>query len=117
MKSKFLLVHYYHESCKEVIVAFSDYENQLRDIMLNHPRFGSQRHSFYIVPNNEYDNVACCKVSKVKDENLISICQNVASYLSFGEYSLLRNSYKKAYIWFSRAKDSAFLGSNILENY
>lgn len=116
-RKKYCLVHYYHETCKEVIVCFSNSEFELRSIMLDNPRFGSQRHSFSIIENNSKPNAALINLDIVKDENLISMCKNVAQYLSFGEFSMLKHSYIKASIWFERAKDSAVLAADILENY
>lgn len=116
-KKKFCLVHYYYESNTHVIMAFSDSMLELRSIMLDHPRFGSQRHSFSIIENNSKPNASLINLDIVKDENLISMCKNVAQYLSFGEFSMLKHSYINASVWFNRAKDSAALAADILENY
>lgn len=109
---RFVLLHFYLETNKITIVCFSDDKCELDNIKFIHPRYGSKRHEFIILKNNNNSNL-----NKIKDKNLFDMCQNVASYLSIGEYAMLKHSYKKASAWFERAKDTCCLAADILDNY
>lgn len=114
----FVLLHKYLETGFVSIVAFADNQFDLWDVMYQHPRYGSCRHAFLITEN-------CCgffgdvpfSLNYVKDSCLLNICKNVAEYLAVCEYAMLKKSYFMASVWFEKAKNSASIGSVILENY
>ena len=110
---RFVLVHHYLESNHFSIVAFSDSMRELVELKLNHPRYGSSRHDFFVA-DNVPDSVS---LSYVKNNCLLNICKNVAEYLGVAEYCMLKKSYFKSSAWFEKAKNSAFLGADIIDNY
>lgn len=113
MRKKYVLVHHYCETGFNSIVAFSDSYNALVIVAKSHPRFSSSRHIFRV-----YENVDISVfLTDIKDKCLINICKNVAEYLSVGEYAILKKSYFKSSVWFEKAKNSASLGADIIDNY
>lgn len=117
MIKKFVLIHKYLETGYDSIVAFSDNKDKLLHIAFDLPHYGSIRHFFDVYPNKEFELVFGYPLNIVKDECLINICKNVADYLSVGEYCMLKKSYFKSQAWFEKAKNSASLGAEIIENY
>jgi len=109
--NKYVLLHHYSDTDFESIVAFGDDYDELDDIRISQPRYGSNRHRFFIFRNGPG------LFRSVKDKNLINLCENVAQYLSIGEYAMLKKSYFKSQSWFERAKDSAKIASVIIDNY
>lgn len=107
---KYVLVDYYLYSGHCSIIAFSDSFDELKEIRSNHPRCFSTCHDFSILLNDEY-------VELIKDKNLADICKNVALYLDVAEYAMLKKSYSKASAWFDKAKNSASVGAEIIDNY
>ena len=113
LKKRFVLVHHHLENGHMSFVAFSDSMRDLCDLKLNQPHYGSIRHD-YFVAENVSDSLS---LTWLKDRSLLNICNNVAQYLSIGEYAMLKKSYFKSAAWFERAKNSASLGADIIENY
>ena len=108
---RFVLVHNYLETGHISIVAFSDSMRELVELKFDQPYFNSLRHSYCVLSNYSVSSII------IKDRNLINICKNVADYLAVGEYAMLKKSYFISASWFERAKNSAYLGANIIENY
>ena len=109
---KYVLVHLYLETGFKSIVAFSDDLVDLVSVRNSHPRYGCNRHDFIIL-NNKHTPF----LDDLKDYCLINICKNVAEYLSIAEYAMLKKSYFKSSLWFEKAKNSASLGADIIDNY
>lgn len=131
-----VLVHEYLDTGFRSIVAFSDSFDELENLMINSPGFGSNSHNYFICINSpsSFIKVFLVLVSRVdcvfsfhlddsvslkdiKDSSLLKICENVAEYLSIAEYSMLKKSFFKSTSWFEKAKNYANFGALILENY
>ena len=117
MRKKFVLIHHYCETSFDSIVAFSDYLQDLNNVKLSYPRFGSSRHLFVIYNNTPSKRVHGVPLNFIKDTCLINICKNVAEFLAVGEYAMFKKSYFKSASWFEKAKNAASLGADIIDNY
>lgn len=111
-RKKSVLIHLYYETGYKSIIAFSNDLVVLASVRDSHPRYGSSGHDFIILKNKNTPFL-----DDIKDSSLINICNNVAQYLSIGEYAMLKKSFIKASVWFEKAKNSSALGAEIIENY